>query len=713
MTELEWTDPLLEALPPATDYLTYLTLVEYQLTPARLPTLHHVLQDETLTTNIGWDLVQLLLPMLPASRECLDDIARLGNPREVILRVSDSLMKLRATDTDDDDDDDDDDKNDDNYGDDDDEEENKENKENELNEERGPADTDGTCFSCKSHRKPPLHIQQFYSLLSMLSVLHGRIKTKYPSRFVATSLQAVLEAYTEYPTPETTAAVLDFLRSLSGEKRPLLPPRSSTGQLPTRSTRTTAAPDPEADAHEDADCNSLERALIKRLLQFGLIETLKTYLLQCIDEPAPAGMQWAVRLQEKFKSRQIDDMKPICIEEYDNVEHLRDRDATVGKVVALSRDFGLCSEELLRIIFTSENDQPPPLDFDHIPKSPEAIPLERHGCVLLLAARCVTTALFGSSTEPEAVIHLYPDIANILLNFLGNYESPYTAAEAEPISLIDSILSLAAIARISNIRKESIDDVGFKTLIHGLTACARGPPRLRAFCRNESIPSKAYHAYPDAQGRLDIILEIFNDDELQYARISAIQWLKEEVMNSISASTSRSNSDHESSGTIQQQQQQHNDPFTNDPEKFANLCSAIFKYTPPEPTVEEGGAGSSSTSTSPTVGRIDSRMWMEFIQDRAPLYEAKLNFYYFLLTCNNKRSSKFGAKVGLSALHPSIRTRFLEPLKRHVLELAENKEVTSRIAQDLGDVGLQMGTIRVGLVLGVIEDIEQLAHTKY
>jgi hypothetical protein len=91
-------DPLIQALPPATDYLTYLTLLEYQLTPARLPILHRLLQDETLTTNIGWDLVKMLLPMLPASSECLQDVARLGNPREVILRVADALMHLHPAD---------------------------------------------------------------------------------------------------------------------------------------------------------------------------------------------------------------------------------------------------------------------------------------------------------------------------------------------------------------------------------------------------------------------------------------------------------------------------------------------------------------------------------------------------------------------------------------------------------------------------------------
>lgn len=39
-------DPLVDTLPPATDYMTYLTLLEYQLTPQNLPTLSRLLSDD-------------------------------------------------------------------------------------------------------------------------------------------------------------------------------------------------------------------------------------------------------------------------------------------------------------------------------------------------------------------------------------------------------------------------------------------------------------------------------------------------------------------------------------------------------------------------------------------------------------------------------------------------------------------------------------------
>ncbi|KLU87400.1 hypothetical protein MAPG_06400 [Magnaporthiopsis poae ATCC 64411] len=81
---------LLESRPPATDNFTYLTIVEKFLRPEVLPTLNEVLQDASLTQEIGWDLVQNLVS-IPGSDQCLETIARLGNPREVIVKCLEVL----------------------------------------------------------------------------------------------------------------------------------------------------------------------------------------------------------------------------------------------------------------------------------------------------------------------------------------------------------------------------------------------------------------------------------------------------------------------------------------------------------------------------------------------------------------------------------------------------------------------------------------------
>lgn len=304
--EIESENPLIEALPPATDYLTYLTLLEYQLTPARLPTLHQILQDEVLTTNIGWDLVQILLPMLPESYECLQDVARLGNPREVILRVSDSLMKLEPVDDEDDEDD-----------------------EDHSNEHENQDESHAKQVS--TSKKLPRHIIQFNCLVSMLSVLHGRIKTRNPSRFIATSLQAGLEAYSSMPTNETTISMLEFLRHISPSKRPTLPPRGTSTSSEVRVSQA-AAPDPEAPYDEPTASD--DTAVQQRLIQFGLIEVLKIYMLS-ISTPDSSGLWLALRLLEKSVSagneRPSRD-QPSKIQLYTRDEDLKERDFIVGRI---------------------------------------------------------------------------------------------------------------------------------------------------------------------------------------------------------------------------------------------------------------------------------------------------------------------------------------------------------------------------------------------
>lgn len=301
-------DPLVQALPPATDYLTYLTLLEYQLTPSRLPTLHRLLQDEVLTANIGWDLVQILLPMLPASADCLHDVARLGNPREVILRVSDCLMKLEP-------------------------EEIQHDTDDERDEPSETISEENT--SIESRRRVPLHITQFNCLVRMLSVLHRRIKTKAPSRFIATSLQAVLEAYSLMPTSATTLVLLEFLRDLSPSKRPVLPPRRKSASSSGPRESQACAPDPEA-AYDEATASD-DIAVQQKLIQFGLIETLKIYLIS-ISRLQDPGLSLALRIIEQTDRHNLELPRELKskTQMYSEVDYLKERDAIVGRICVRS-----------------------------------------------------------------------------------------------------------------------------------------------------------------------------------------------------------------------------------------------------------------------------------------------------------------------------------------------------------------------------------------
>lgn len=318
-------NPLLKALPPETDYLSYLTILEYNLTVEQLPTLHDVLQDTTLTANIGWDLVHLLLPLLPASQQCLQDVARLGNPREVVLKATEILDELGEEEEPND------------------LEESEDIEEAEKLEEsvtgkhevgevdmHGGIDVAPESTTSAEPSKPPSKGAKFTALLEMLAILHPRIKTKYPSRFLSTSLQAVLPAYAQVARlTEATEAVLGFIKTLSGTKRPKLPPRKSSAMIPTQAV-PVSAPDPEG---QDEALGMNETALQSRLLQSFLTYVAEAYMNStALDEDVP-GLAWSSRYQEQLHPEKIIPGRQTYRSLFTEKEHLHERGTITGHIL--------------------------------------------------------------------------------------------------------------------------------------------------------------------------------------------------------------------------------------------------------------------------------------------------------------------------------------------------------------------------------------------
>lgn len=239
-----------ESLPPASDYITYLTILESHLSPQILPTLNDLLQDAELTQNIGWDLIHHLLP-LPDGEQCLTTIARLGNPREVILKVTEALQILDL---------------------------------DSVEEDTGDH----------AAKELPTDVDKFCLLINLLSIVHPRIKTKYPSRFLSTSLMAVLSAFR--PTNQATLAVITFVHTISGKKRPQLPGRKSSLKIPMAApdgALSDMAPDPEAQ-EEDPQ----EAAIQQKLLQSFVTHILEDYVNH-------NSLEWAARLLESFEPGRV------------------------------------------------------------------------------------------------------------------------------------------------------------------------------------------------------------------------------------------------------------------------------------------------------------------------------------------------------------------------------------------------------------------------
>ncbi|KAL4807598.1 DUF1760-domain-containing protein [Aspergillus unguis] len=635
-------DPLIQALPPATDYLTYLTLLEYQLTPARLPILHKLLQDEVLTTNIGWDLVKILLPMLPESQECLKDVARLGNPREVILRVSDALMQLHPAEDEDD-------------------------ADNQLETQLEGVQTESSESNTPT-KKVPLHVIKFNTLLAMLSTLHSRIQTKSPSRFVGTSLQAVLEAYTSMATNETTIALLEFLRDLSPTKRPPPPPRAPSDSTVLR-VAEASAPDPEAESTTPNPVKKDEEsALVRRFLQFGLVELLKSYLLSC-SGPMDPGMSWAIRLQENLypETRMPGTGSPTDV--YVDNKQLGERDSIIAKITALSYDLGLTDVELLEVVTRAPETQPPPLDFEEHPNSAAEIHLERHGSLLLLASRAAVGKLFSRKASQ---INIYPELARIFDNFVGKFCSFDEVAFEQPQVLLDSLLALTVLS-LQSPASAPANESEFTDFVLSLTACTV----RQTYSTVRKIPSSVIHRNPSQVSRFKIIRKVLEDGNYGTIKDRAIDWLKDEILEAAKEPPSAESS-----------------IFLN-PHYFSVLFPLLFASPALELDISELVAS-----------------WVKFTQSIGPSIHSALNLYYVLVS-----SSQLRSQLQLEKTYVYFRNRFLEPLKAicsaFTADLTENGG-DGKIEASVGEDMVKIGTARsVSLILHVVDQVEDAVSEAY
>lgn len=284
---------LQDSKPPATDAATYLTIIEKSLTPELLPTLRDILDDVALTSEIGWDLVEMLIAV-PGSEACLERVAHLGNPREVILKVLEVMEKSAA----------------------------------EAEEEEEDAAQEAQKKSDGKDKVPVT--QQFVTLCGMLAVLHSRLKVKGPSRFLHTTLETVYRSYDGAQT-EATAAVISLTRSLSGQKRPPLPTRKSSAvlqQLERTSSfqagdASRSAPDPEGSV---GDGDAGEPALVQRLLQVFVTCVLEAFV-------NANALEWPARLLEYTYPEKIVLGQMTQMQAFKDVDDLQARDSLIGQLV--------------------------------------------------------------------------------------------------------------------------------------------------------------------------------------------------------------------------------------------------------------------------------------------------------------------------------------------------------------------------------------------
>lgn len=316
-----------------------------------------------------------------------------------------------------------------------------------------------------------------------------------------------------------------------------------------------------------------------------------------------------------------------------------------------------------------------PLDFEDIPKSVEDIPLERHGCLVLLVARYATAVLFDS-TQTEMKLAVYPDISKVFANFLrNNSKTPDEVATEAPVPLLDSLLALALLSYHCGPDAISQDDSDFDQLILAMAACTQAP-NVRQLSRTEKVTSKIFHGNPNVQSRYNLIRQVLEKEEFQYARESALGWLKQELLSATATPSSASDP---------------SNPFL-DPESFNPLFHAIYKRLPDY---------YSNLSSLPAP--ILATLVVKFTSRHARMHITALNLYY--LMCKSKT---LHGTLELGKLDAEFMGGFLVPLKDFANSISEDAQVSETVVKELDEGMAQAAKSAADVVLHVIRDIESV-----
>ncbi|KAH0559249.1 hypothetical protein GP486_004236 [Trichoglossum hirsutum] len=541
---------------PAEDFITYSTILDVHLASALL---HYKASEQVallralagilstysgLTENIGWDLVAVILPFLEppdvevhqAALACLHEVAEHGNPREVILKATESLRQIPFV------------------GGDDDPDQRGEGDSDQENHDGQPLDLPRTPRSLSASDVSRAAELKFSTLLDLLGRLHSRIKTRYPSRFLSTSLTAVLntysdavEAFSAEQKERITVEVIRFVKGVSpsrGTTRPVLPPRLSHAEVPRLTATTQNEKDPEAEA----DSPLLEESRIQiRLLQSFVTHVLEDYMISLSDGEVgdTPGLAWSSRIEEKWCPGKVVPGRPTFSQRFMDNPLLQARESIVGQVVALSNDLLIPDDELLRVIQQQNpNSEDESTGYEVAPPlAPSDIPLSQPGALFLLGARVFSTVLYSHDSTPSLEIQLFPAHAAVTKTFIGcDDRGGMTSIGSESVVMVDTVVGLGLWAFHT-----SIKDAQDGGTIHQIGDMGGGDDQFTQYLQALSLlsahtqsPTLRYHAHLLTTSVLhahssDLVRLAFIRDTLEHCpfenlKASAVGWFKDETI---------------------------------------------------------------------------------------------------------------------------------------------------------------------------------------
>jgi len=453
--------------------MTYLTIVEYNLTKQTLPTLVTVLQDEEVTRNIGWDLINTLLPLLPESQTALDVVVKLGNPREVVLKVTEALRLL------------------------------------DFGDEEASGDENGEDPSTSKQQEKGeevLSIMQMKALLSMLPGLHARLNTKTPSRFLSTTLQAVLAAFSNAGAACEVIYedIITFTKAL----------RTALGSQ-------HASPE--------------ENAMQMRLFQSFLTHVSELYVLMISDGFGEAAFAWSSRAFEHLVPTKVVPGRVSAIARFTDGGAHSQRAQAVKATLQLAEELKLDADVLLdAILHESEAIIDTRAEEEDPPQSANDIPLSAQGSLFLLASLFVQRLLAGEQTQLDK-LPIFEVQSTLLSKFIGvEALGGLGCAGSEPPSTIDAALALALLAVVNNRVGTTETDEAFTSYLQVTSLLSANTPSPELRYVAHYITSTLLHSNPSDHIRLTFIRDTLEHCPYENLKASAVEWFKTEIMRTIS-----------------------------------------------------------------------------------------------------------------------------------------------------------------------------------
>lgn len=377
----------------------------------------------------------------------------------------------------------------------------------------------------------PLPVNQFAALLNMLSILHPRVKTKYPSRFLSTTLQAILSSFSNSPRyrEEMIQAIVKTLKAVTGIQRPTLPTRSSSGMLKSSAMASNEAlrPDPEGAA---VDTSAEEKAMQTKLLQSFITHIFEEYMLNFPPYDDVPGMAWCSRIVEKLQPERVVPGSKTFADRFANEERLQRRIDALGQLGTLARDLKITDEQLLDAAITVEKVPDTAGDEDEPPNSAGDIPLSRLGSLMLFAARHASSILYGKPDTSAVPFEIFPDHQELLKNCLSAHGMGTGQLGSEPEALIDSILALGIVCTERDAIGEPATDEQFNDYLQVTALLSSNCPNSNLRGHAHYLTSTILRSQPDEQVRLSFIRDTLEHCPFENLKVSAVGWMKGETI---------------------------------------------------------------------------------------------------------------------------------------------------------------------------------------